>query len=76
MAKIGCEKFVNRTESAAGKKFFAGNARQALFQKSKKGNFAIGARRKIGRAAFGRSGAMAVAVPVEHRFAQVRFPRR
>src|SRR5256885_5106893 len=41
-----------------------------MFQKSEERDFAIGAGRKIGGAAFGWSGAMAVAVPVKHGFAE------
>src|SRR5882724_9816489 len=70
VTNIGSEKFVDRAETAPGKKLFAGNAREALFEKSEKGNFAVRTRREIGRAAFRGRGAMAMAVPVEDRFTQ------
>src|SRR5437660_7530371 len=70
MTNIWGEEFVDRTEAAPGKQFLAGNARQAVFQKSEECDFAVGARREIGGAAFGGSGAMAVAVPVKNGFAE------
>src|SRR6476620_10063043 len=58
------------SKAPAGKQFFAGNARQSFFEKSQEGDFAIAARRKVRGTAFGRCGAMAATIPIQHRFSK------
>src|SRR5258705_9414881 len=72
VTNIRSEKFMDRAKTAAGEKFLAGDSRETLFQKRQESNFAIAARRKIGGAAFGWSGAMPVSIPVKDRFAESR----
>ena len=63
-------------KSAAGENFLASYARQRLFQKLEKLDFAVRARREIGGASLGGRNSMAASIPEENGFAQTRARRR